>query len=34
MARADDIPYQTLITEILYLAAERFGLLLPELALA
>jgi D-alanine-D-alanine ligase len=34
MARADDIPYQTLIAEILYLAAERFGLLLPELAVA
>jgi D-alanine-D-alanine ligase len=34
MARADDIPYQTLITEILYLAAERNGLLMPELALA
>jgi D-alanine-D-alanine ligase len=34
MARADDIPYQTLITEILYLAAERFGLLMPELTLA
>jgi D-alanine-D-alanine ligase len=34
MARADNIPYQTLITEILYLAAERFGLYVPELALA
>ena len=34
MARADNIPYQTLITEILYLAAERFGLFVLELALA
>jgi D-alanine-D-alanine ligase len=30
MARADGVPYQTLISEILYLAAERFGLLTPE----
>jgi D-alanine-D-alanine ligase len=34
MARTDNIPYQTLIAEILYLAAERFGLLVPEFALA
>lgn len=31
MARAEDVPYEVLITEILYLAAERWGLPLPEL---
>ncbi|MCB8946315.1 MAG: hypothetical protein H6658_21430 [Ardenticatenaceae bacterium] len=30
MARADNFPYETLISEILYLAAERFGLPMPE----
>jgi D-alanine-D-alanine ligase len=34
VARADDIPYQTLICEILYLAAERFGMMMPKMALA
>jgi D-alanine-D-alanine ligase len=34
MARAENIPYQMLISEILYLAAERFGMMLTEMETA
>ena len=32
MAAAEGMPYETLITEILYLAAERYGMQIPVAA--